>query len=589
MSTTIENIRGILSDNRPEEALSELQGWLAAGDRNLMKSLVALKRNQGKSRLRGDIRRLIDQLEHESPKLNKFLSHYHAGNEAFDEKEWEEASFHLGQAISLHQPEYLALKQDLQRKLDRVNNHQKLDSLVEAANREYEAKSWTEALDLFINARKHYFPGCPWPMDEFERVIGNCKRAIAFTSHLERGKVAQTEGNWHRALDEFNVAISSYHEDCSPQLSVVEEEVRWTKSQLQAQNRDEKLHRPGVLLARKYALPILFTLTIGALVWLFLEYPSWSVEDDALASASPVEAASSTIIAQEEATEPVSPAEIENFLAEEGPNEVLEEFAVIEQTEDTYEPDRLDELEANLLSTPPVPRPALAGALIAGEEVRLAIRNYLPGYTYRVDYGDGTIDLGKQLQTHRYEKAGTYRLEIAVSNSMGGGNSVAQSITIAAPAISESSSGAPTISSVASADIPREVISEPSLAAETPVMTTPVPEVASSLTTNAAPRDLAEVMPQFPGGSRALKSYLESQTRYPTHARENDVEGKVYVQFVVNSDGSLSNVRLARGIGFGCDEEALRLVNSMPTWIPGSHQGQIVPVRYTLPITFVLK
>ncbi len=108
MLTTIENIRGILSENRPEEALTELQGWLAAGDRNLMKSLIALKRNQGKSRLPGDLRRLIDQIENESPKLNSFLSHYHAANAAFDAKNWEEARSNLQQAITLHQPEYLA-------------------------------------------------------------------------------------------------------------------------------------------------------------------------------------------------------------------------------------------------------------------------------------------------------------------------------------------------------------------------------------------------------------------------------------------------------------------------------------------------
>lgn len=127
-----------------------------------------------------------------------------------------------------------------------------------------------------------------------------------------------------------------------------------------------------------------------------------------------------------------------------------------------------------------------------------------------------------------------------------------------------------------------------------PVQETPAPQTNDSavelpVSRPVAPRDFADVMPQFPGGSAALRAYLDSETRYPEQARENELEGKVYIQFVVGTDGSLSDIRLARGIGFGCDEEALRLVRSMPAWVPGSHQGTTQPVRYTLPIIFVLK
>ncbi len=577
MSTTIENIRGILSENRPEDALTELQGWLAAGDRNLMKSLVALKRNQGKSRLRGDLRRLIDQIEHESPKLNKFLSHYHAANDAFDAKHWEEAQSHLQQAITLHQPEYLALKKDLQRKLNTVTNHQKLEALVESANKEYEAKNWAKSLEHFLDARKHYFPGCPWGMDEFERVISNCKRAIAYTTHVGLAKKAQNDSNWKLAVDELNLAITSYHADCEPALSVIEEEIRWSNAQMAATKRDTKLEKPVFTLARKFLLPLLFTGTIAALVWLFLQYPSWSA-DSSLAASNATELNTTT------SSEEFLPTEEEaESLMSENSTESTEEFLPA-QEEFTSEP---TEASAADIAAPPVPSPALAGSLIAGEEVQLTIGNFSPGFTYRIDYGDGNISSGKRSQTHSYQSPGTYQLTVTVSNQTGGGNSLSRSVTIAEP---EPEITEEVVAEIATPSEPLPAKVETVFVRETPAATTPAPVATPPApAANAAPRDLAEVMPQFPGGSRALKSYLETQTRYPEHARENELEGKVYVQFVVNADGSLSNVRLARGIGYGCDEEALRLVRSMPSWVPGSQQGQAVPVRYTLPITFVLK
>lgn len=578
MSTTIENIRGILSENRPEEALTELQGWLAAGDRNLMKSLVALKRNQGKSRLRGDLRRLIDQIEHESPKLNKFLSHYHAANDAFDVKDWEAAQSHLKQAISLHQPEYLALKKDLQRKLNSVTNHQKLESLVEVANREYEIKNWAKSLEHFLEARKHYFPGCPWGMDEFERVITNCKRAITYTTHVGNAKKAQNDGNWTQAIEELNLAVASYHADCEPALSVIEEEIKWSNAQMLATKRDTKLEKPVFTLARKFLLPLLFTGTIASLVWLFLQYPSWAA-DTTLNSENTTNITEGNSPVPTQGVLPVEESGIASQMQEDA-ERVQEDFLLEEEAVNSDPTDQL----ATDIAAPPVPSPALAGSMIAGEDLQLTIGNFSPGFTYEVDYGDGNITSGKKTQTHSYQSPGTYQLTVTVSNQTGGGNSLSRSVTIAEPQISEE---AVSVDTPPSEPLPAKV--ETVFVQETPPAPTPEPVATPVPAANAAPRDLAEVMPQFPGGSRSLKSYLESQTRYPEQARENELEGKVYVQFVVNADGSLSNVRLARGIGFGCDEEALRLVRSMPAWVPGSHQGQSVPVKYTLPITFVLK
>lgn len=99
---------------------------------------------------------------------------------------------------------------------------------------------------------------------------------------------------------------------------------------------------------------------------------------------------------------------------------------------------------------------------------------------------------------------------------------------------------------------------------------------------------VVEEMPQFPGGMPALAGYLRQHIRYPEEAREMKVSGKVFLGFVVEKDGGISDVVLLRRIGHGCDEEALRVVKAMPAWKPGQQGGKPVRVRYTLPINFKL-
>jgi protein TonB len=97
-----------------------------------------------------------------------------------------------------------------------------------------------------------------------------------------------------------------------------------------------------------------------------------------------------------------------------------------------------------------------------------------------------------------------------------------------------------------------------------------------------------EEYPEFPGGDKALKEYIVNNIRYPEVARQSGISGIVYVQFVVEKDGSISDVKVLRGIGGGCDEEAMRVVKSMPKWKPGKQRGQPVRVYFTLPIEFKL-
>ena len=100
---------------------------------------------------------------------------------------------------------------------------------------------------------------------------------------------------------------------------------------------------------------------------------------------------------------------------------------------------------------------------------------------------------------------------------------------------------------------------------------------------------VVEQMPDFPGGEGELYKYLQEHIKFPPMARESGITGTVYVRFIVDKKGKISNVTLLRGIGGGCDEEALRVVRGMPDWKPGRQNGIPVPVYFTLPVKFILK
>ena len=100
---------------------------------------------------------------------------------------------------------------------------------------------------------------------------------------------------------------------------------------------------------------------------------------------------------------------------------------------------------------------------------------------------------------------------------------------------------------------------------------------------------IVEEMPSFPGGEAKLMEFVGKNIKYPQIARETGIQGRVFVNFVVEPDGSVSNVTVLRGIGGGCDEEAMRVVKNMPKWKPGKQRGKAVRVQYMLPVNFRLQ
>ncbi len=95
-----------------------------------------------------------------------------------------------------------------------------------------------------------------------------------------------------------------------------------------------------------------------------------------------------------------------------------------------------------------------------------------------------------------------------------------------------------------------------------------------------------EQMPEFPGGLKGLQKYLHANLKYPRAARRAKVTGTVFVGFIVDRNGQITDARVLKGIGYGCDEEVQRVVMAMPAWKPGVQDGQTVAVRYALPVQF---
>lgn len=100
---------------------------------------------------------------------------------------------------------------------------------------------------------------------------------------------------------------------------------------------------------------------------------------------------------------------------------------------------------------------------------------------------------------------------------------------------------------------------------------------------------VVDQMPEFPSGDKGLYQFIADNVKYPAEAKEEGIKGRVFVNFIVEPDGSVSDIRVLRGIGGGCDEEAVRVVESLPRFKPGMQDGEAVRVSYTIPVFFRLE
>jgi len=277
----------------------------------------------------------------------------------------------------------------------------------------------------------------------------------------------------------------------------------------------------------------------------------------------------------------------------------------------------------------------IAGTREAGEALAFTIESYDPEVEYILDFGNGYRRQVNERYTYRYPRAGTFEVRLLATKGEASSmyskrfsirraqneqndapaqqeapTQIADNATEENETVNELPEGAaepsidPDLSLVAEAtqvepmdlraggpNAPDPEISEsvslptpsnsgvegPAEAAETP----------ASQPTNTAML-ISEIEPQYPGGSNAMVRFIRRNFRYPSRARDAGAEGVVITRFVVGVDGKVSGITIVKGIGYGCDEEAIRLIKKMPRWIPGEQNGRKVPVYRTIPITFRL-
>ena len=99
---------------------------------------------------------------------------------------------------------------------------------------------------------------------------------------------------------------------------------------------------------------------------------------------------------------------------------------------------------------------------------------------------------------------------------------------------------------------------------------------------------VVEEQAEFPGGLDSMYAFIHKNLKYPELAKEKGIEGRVFVSFIIEKDGSISNVKILRGIGGGCDEATVEMIKNMPKWKPGKQRGKPVRFQFTLPIKFEL-
>ena len=246
------------------------------------------------------------------------------------------------------------------------------------------------------------------------------------------------------------------------------------------------------------------------------------------------------------------------------------------------------------------------GSQLEGEKLTFSIEGYRPDIIYTMQFGDGRQKRVGREVVFTYERSGIFQPTLIASNASGATRRSTRTIVISKkenikPAeknLLVSRDSAPenksaTTEKVESRNIAEQESTTPEIPKEDIVENDPAEENKLDETAEQAPvrraLKFAEEMPSFPGGTAAMYKYLNGKLNYPTLAFDNQIEGNVYLQFVVHPDGSRSKFHILKGIGYGCDEEVIRVVKQMPKWVPGKHNGSIVPVVYTLKVNFKFK
>ncbi|WNJ16891.1 TonB family protein [Pontibacter sp. G13] len=302
---------------------------------------------------------------------------------------------------------------------------------------------------------------------------------------------------------------------------------------------------------------------------------------------------------------------------------LLKKMSSILQEDEINEEEWDIEHEAPLVTAPSFSPYAVdvEGDRRAGESLVFTIENFDPGVKYTLDFGNGVTKLVKSRTLYTYPLPGRFMMKL-VALEKDGNQRIYRKDFIVAPsheelATSETFQGRKAQEFSADSDswagfpnaqvegqTPRSMSEEDLAIQDLQELQQPTIVDLNKNDQGNGPQAVAqpqrlekeygkpmyavEIPPSFQGGVKALNKYIRQNLNYPEDARSQYVEGKVVVQFVVHQDGSVSDFKIIKGIGSGCDQEAVRVLKGMPNWVPGIENGRAVPAYYVLPITFKL-
>jgi len=220
-----------------------------------------------------------------------------------------------------------------------------------------------------------------------------------------------------------------------------------------------------------------------------------------------------------------------------------------------------------------------------GKVLTFSLHPFNDDYIYFLDFGDGNKQLANAKNRHVYRKPGDFNLQITVLNRIDTVDYQSFNLYIRPSVVASAPRPSGGFGSRPPVVMPRE--DEQGDESQVMIIDHGIWEEEPAENTGE-PLMFAEVMPSFPGGEEALQRFLNRELDYPDEARDNQIEGKVVVQFVVEPDGRLSQMKIIQELGFGCEEAVMHTLARMPRWNPGQTGGQVLPVWYVLPITFKL-
>lgn len=263
---------------------------------------------------------------------------------------------------------------------------------------------------------------------------------------------------------------------------------------------------------------------------------------------------------------------------------------------------------------------AIEGERQPRTDLKFTIVDYDENVNYTLDFGNGIRKRVYKRISYSYPKKGNYLINLIATNETNATSIYSRHIAILEePQAQKANEQATAFNNIAPSNInsnegpsgdekeesfsellrndPDKQPSDPVIQDEDPVVADAEndevkeqPEKKVDLTPKAAgPLIFAEKMPSYPGGESAMYKYLRKALRYPRPAVLNEIEGKVYLQFLVQKDGRIRDIKVLKGIGYGCDEEAIRAIKNMPKWVPGQQDGKKVDVFFTTRITFALE